>query len=131
MEAIIPFVSAVGLGGAIGSALTIVLQAWLSRRAARDDRQFRERKEAYIGLLNALHRSEVEGTPEAAKNVGHWMNVCDLVGSGPVLGQLRRLVETNPLPGGAAHHGRPAALMGLKEAMRADLGVTPGRRRLN
>lgn len=127
MEAIIPFISAVGLGGAVGSAITIMLQAWLSRRAARDDRQYRERKEAYVGLLNAIHRSEVEGTPEAAMHVGHWMNVCDLVASGEVLNETRLLLETNPQSDGSAHPERPIVLSRLKQAMRKDLGTLPTR----
>lgn len=54
MDLIITLLSAAGLGGVVGSAVTSLLQAWLSRRAVFDERRFREKKEAYTGLLDAL-----------------------------------------------------------------------------
>lgn len=79
METIIAFLSAAGLGGVIGSPVTSPLQAWLSHKAVFDERRFREENEAYVNLLHAAHKSEIDGTPEAAKYVGYWKNVSDLV----------------------------------------------------
>ena len=123
MDLIVTFLSAAGLGGIIGGAVTSLLQAWLSKKAALGERRFREKKEAYVGYLNAIHRSEIEGTAEAAKYVGHWQNVCDLVASAPVRGHIARTFATNPLNAGTPHPERPKAMADLKTAMRADLGI--------
>lgn len=123
MESILPFVSAAGFGGNIGALLTTFLQSWLSRRSALDDRRFREKKDAYVNFLYALHRSEIEGSPETAKLVGHWINVIDLVGSSAARRCCLRILATDPLAGGDNHPDRPQALADLKAAMRADLGI--------
>ena len=128
METIVPLLSAAGVGGIVGGIVTSLLQSWLSRRAVLDEREFREKKEAYVNFLQALHRSEIEGTAEAAKYVGHWQNVCDLVASPSVRSQISQMTVTNPLSDGRVHPERPQALANLKAAMRADLGIAvPGR----
>ena len=126
MEPILPFLSAAGLGGIIGAVVTTFLQSWLSRRTALDERRFREKKDAYVNLLHALHRSEIENSPEAAKLVGHWTNVIDLVGSGAVRRCCLRIRATNPLPDGAPHPTDRKHWRILKSAMRADLGIDIG-----
>jgi hypothetical protein len=126
MEAILPFLSAAGLGGIIGAVVTTFLQSWLSRRTALDERRFREKKDAYVNLLYAMHRSEIEDSPEAAKLVGHWTSVIDLVGSTAVRRCCPRIRATNPLSDGAPHRDRPQALADLKSAMRANLGIDIG-----
>jgi len=93
------------------------------RRAALDDRRFREKNEAYVNILHALHRSEVDGNAEAAKYVGHCRNVCDLVASAVVRSYIDQLFLTNPLGDGSAHNQRTKVLADLKAAMRADFGV--------
>lgn len=125
MDTIVTFLSAAGVGGVIGGVVTSLLQAWLSKRAALAERRFQEKKEAYVGYLNAMHRSEIEGTSEAAKYVGHWQNVCDLVASAHVRSHMARAFATNPLTDGSSHPERPKAMTDLKTAMRADLGIEP------
>jgi hypothetical protein len=73
-----------------------------------------------------MHRSEIEASPEAAKLVGHWTNVIDLVGSTAVRRCCPRIRATNPLSDGAPHRDRPQALADLKSAMRANLGIDIG-----
>jgi hypothetical protein len=115
----IQFLSAFGLGAIVAA----FVQAWLSNRAYISKRNFDERKECYVGFLDALHQSEVERTEKSALNVGHWQNRIELVGSRFVVGACARIKETNPISGGV-HPERPQALHDLKEAMRKDLGVT-------
>jgi hypothetical protein len=103
--------------------MTSLLQAWRSRKAVLDERRFREKKDARVGYLNAMHKSEIEGTSEAAKYVGHWRNVCDLVAPASVRRHIDQMFATNPLNDGNPHPERPEALADLKAAMRADLGV--------
>ncbi|MFC7334605.1 hypothetical protein [Rhodocista pekingensis] len=123
MGSLISILSAAGVGGIVGGIVTSFLQSWLSRRAALDERRFREKKEAYVNLLNALHRSEVERTPEAALYVGHCRNVCDLVASAAAQRHIDQLFETNPLSDGSPHPQRSKVQADLKVAMRADLGI--------
>ena len=116
---IIQFFSAFGLGAVV----TALIQAWLSNIAYVSKRNFDEKKETYIGFLDALHKSEVEKTEESALNVGHWKNRIELVGTPSVIRACARIRETNPTSSGL-HPERPQALHELKEAMRKDLGVT-------
>ena len=120
--AMIPFLSAFGLGAIV----TALVQAWLSNLAYRRQRDFQEKKESYVGFLDALHQSEIEQSPAAALNVGSWQNRIELVGSRAVIAACRSIEGTNPI-GGEIHPARPAALRRLKEAMRADIGVGKSR----
>jgi hypothetical protein len=110
MESILPFLSAAGLGGIIGAVITTFLQSWLSQKSAMNERRFREKMDAYVNLLYAMHKSEVEVSPGTAKLVGHWTNVIDLVGSAAVRRCCLRLQATNPLVSGDIHPDRPQAL---------------------
>jgi Na+/glutamate symporter len=127
-ENIAAFISAAGLGGIVGGVVTSVLQSWLSRRAALNERTFREKKEAYVGFLQALSESEIAQTESAAKQVGHWQNICDLVGSAAVRILIAKLFETNPSSDGRPHPDRHRNLIQLKAEMRADLGIENGKR---
>lgn len=57
----IQLISAAGIGGIVGSLLTTVVQAWLSNKQHLADRNFQEKKEAYIGLLEAYRTSVQKG----------------------------------------------------------------------
>lgn len=118
----IQLISAAAIGGIVGSLLTTVVQAWLSNKQHLADRNFQEKKEAYIGYLDALYKSEIQKTYEASLNVGYWQNRCELVGSPIVIKFVHAMEETNPT-NGQAHPKRPQVLYELKEAMRKDLGV--------
>jgi hypothetical protein len=115
---VIQFLSAFGLGAIV----TAFVQAWLSKAADISKRNFQEKRESYIGFLDALFSSEVEKTEKSSLNVGHWQNRIELVGSRGVISACARIKETNPISG-AVHPERPQAMRDLKEAMRNDLGV--------
>lgn len=74
---------------------------------------------AYVGLLEAYHRAAVEGTDETSKAFAYWQMRCELVAPAPVRDAIRRIVETND-----DHPARMKADQDMKEAMRADLGIT-------
>jgi hypothetical protein len=123
MNEIAQLLSAAGIGGIVGGLITAIVQAILSNRAANQTRNFQEKKEAYIGFLEALHRSDVEQTREASMRAGHWKNRCDLVASPIVRTIIDRIFETNPDAQGKAHPERPKVIDELRRAMRSDLGV--------
>lgn len=118
-----PILSAAGVGGVVGSLVTTLVQALFSNRAATRARDFQEKKEAYIGFLEALHRSDVEQTREASMRAGHWKNRCDLVASPSVRAVIEKIFETNPDVNGNVHPDRPKVIGDLRRAMRSDLGV--------
>ncbi|HEX4860379.1 MAG TPA: hypothetical protein VFV07_04025, partial [Rhizomicrobium sp.] len=63
---IVQILSAAGIGGIVGSLLTTFFQAWFTHRSYLASRDFQEKKEAYVGFLEALLISEVEGTTGAS-----------------------------------------------------------------
>lgn len=102
----------------LGSVVTALIQSWLSQRSKLDERRFREKQAAYIGLLEAYHRAAVEGTDEAAKNFALWQMRCELVAPEAVRRAIERIVETNE-----DRAGRFKADDELKVAFRTDLGI--------
>lgn len=103
----------------LGSIVTALVQAWLSRKTHIEERNFREKQAAYIGLLDAYHRAAVDGTDEAAKLFALWQMRCELVAPKAVRRAISRVVETNN-----DREGRNVAHEDLKTAMRADLRIT-------
>ncbi|MET0155394.1 MAG: hypothetical protein ABW189_04745 [Rickettsiales bacterium] len=118
----IRLISAARIGGIVGSLLTTLVQAWLSNKQRLDDRNFQEKKEAYVGYLDAAHNSEVQRTLESVQKWGYWENRCELVGSLAVIKLAHEIRETNPVDG-MMHPNRPDVIRKLKQAMRKDLGV--------
>ena len=102
----------------LGSVVTALIQSWLAQRSKQDERRFREKQAAYIGLLEAYHRAAVEGTEEAAKNFALWQMRCELVATEAVRRAIERIVETNE-----DRAGRTKAHDELKAAFRTDLGI--------
>ena len=108
------FLGAFGLG----SVITALVQSWLSTRTQERDRSFRERKEAYIGLLEAYHQAAIEGTDEASKNFAYWQIRCDIVGPPTVRNAIEEIIASN-----ADKKSRLRAHEMLKSSMRQDLGI--------
>ena len=115
MTQILSLITAFGLG----SIVTALVQSWLARKSMKDERSFREKQTAYVGLLEAYHRAAVEGTDETSKAFAYWQMRCELVATPEVRDAIRRIVATND-----DRAGRIQADRDMKEAMRADLGVT-------
>ncbi len=112
---VIPLLTAFGLG----SLLTAFLQHWFSVRSKKEARDFSERREAYIGLLEAYHRAAIEGTGEAAKTFAYWQMRCELVAPTDVRKAIADIIATNDdLPKRYIAHDK------LKDAMRRDLKVS-------
>ena len=99
--------------------MTSFIQSWIKRREWLETRNFRERKEAYIGLLEAYYKAAVEKTDTAAKEFGYWQMRCELVAPETVRDAVTKIVESNDDPG-----ERYKAHELLKTVMRHDLGVS-------
>ncbi|MBI1236352.1 MAG: hypothetical protein GC188_06680 [Alphaproteobacteria bacterium] len=112
---IISLLTAFGLG----SIVTALIQTYLNRRSKIEDRNFEERKAAYIGLLQAYHRAAVENSEEAGKEFAYWQMRCELVSPAKVRNAIQAIVDTNETP-----KERRIAHEALKGALRDDLGVS-------
>jgi len=112
---ILPLLTAFGLG----SIVTALVQSWLQRKSKIDDRNFEERKQAYVGLLEAYHKAAVEPSDANSKNFAYWQMRCDLVAPKSVRSAIEKIVSTNDNV-----EGRFLAHEQLKSALRSDLSVS-------
>jgi hypothetical protein len=113
MDWILPLIA--GLG--IGSLLKSVADHFMTRRATSSDRWYEEKREAYLGLLTALHQAAVSASDKASKDYALWQTRCDLFGSKDVSKYAQRIVDTND----SSREERNEAFRNLIEAMKSDL----------
>ena len=93
MESVLPLITAFGLG----SLISVLVQIFFSGRAERARLIFTERKEAYIGLLEAWRDQEIEGVNQANRlSVGHWSLRAQLVASSQLKSEIERWVNSEP-----------------------------------
>ena len=108
IQLILAFISAFGLGA--------IVQTYISQRADTKKRNFQEKKEVYVGILDAFRAVLVSHSVETAKNIGYWHMRCNLVGSKEVCALLQEIIEADKTT-------QPEKLKNLQTAMRKDLGV--------
>lgn len=109
----IPYFTAFGLG----SIITALVQTFLARWTKNTERVFAERKEAYVGLLEAWVRQEdADFSDHASRDAGHWLTRAKLVASNPT---YRRLCKWEELEPGSPE--RAIATNALRDQMRKDL----------
>ena len=111
---ILPLLTAFGLG----SIVTALIQSWLTHKQRSKERNFDERKQSYVGLLEAYHKAAVTNSDEAGKEFAYWQMRCELVAPKEVRLAIENIVATND--------NKPAryeAHEALKVALRKDLGI--------
>lgn len=113
MDWVLPLIGGLGLG----SLLKSVIDHFNSRRAVAQDRLYQEKREAYFGLLGALHKAAVEYSDQNSKEFALWQTRCQLFGSADVSRFVQAIVDTNDGP----RADREAVFKGMVDAMRADL----------
>lgn len=112
---IIQLISAAGIGGIIGSLLTTVVQSWLSHKSYIINRNFQEKKEAYIGLLEAYRKACLSGQDEQ-NNFAYWAVRCDLVAPKEIRVLIGQMKTKN-------YEQQSKAFDDVRESMRKDLGI--------
>jgi hypothetical protein len=105
-----------GLG--LGAVINSVFNHFMTRRANKHDRWYQEKREAYLGLLTALHEASVRPSDANSKAFALWQTRCDLFGSAEVAKFVQQIIDTNEGPRAA----RDAAFANMIEAMKIDLG---------
>ncbi len=113
---IIQLLSAAGIGGIIGSLLTTVAQAWLSHKSYIVNRNFQEKKEAYMGLLEAYRIACLKSGQNEKNNFAYWAVRCDLVAPK----EIRLFIEQMKTQD---HKQQNVAFEKIRQLMRKDLGV--------
>ena len=79
-------------------------------------KQYEDKKNVYLGLLDALHKAAVEPSNAASKEYATWQTKCSLFGSKDVVHFAQKIVDTND-----DRVERDKAFNGLLEVMRKDL----------
>ncbi len=118
-SAVVSLMSAAGIGGIVGGVITSFIQVFWSRKNALDERRFREKKEAYAGLFNAIYQVARSPTIENTKEAGYWRSRCELVGSTSVRTEMSALFL---LADGTENPSIGQVEANLLQAMRQDLG---------
>lgn len=103
----------------VGSIVSAGVQWWLETHRQTQKLRFEERKECYVGVLEAYHRVARENSSESRLNFGYWELRSRLVASTETLKILDEFAETLPASG-----DRKAAEDKLLISMRNDLGVS-------
>jgi len=114
----IELISAAGIGGIVGSLLTTIIQAWLQNKQLHADRVFQEKKEAYIGLLEAYKVATQKGY-DNEKEFAYWSVRCELVASAEIIALIETMKTSDYVI-------QDKAFKGLKTALRKDLGIHIG-----
>jgi hypothetical protein len=111
-------ISAFGLG----AIFTTILQSWFNVYVLNKTRSFQEKKDAYIGLLNAFYRLTIpEHAETAAKEFALWQMRCELVSPPRVRKAIQQVIDTDSDRFGATRH---QAVEELKDSMQSDLGIS-------
>lgn len=113
MEWLLPLLGGLGLGTLVAS----IANHLMTRRAAVSDRWYQEKREAYLGLLGALHKAAVQPSDANSKEFALWQTRCELFGSSAVAANAQRIVDTNYAP----ISERNKAFRDLISSMRTDL----------
>jgi hypothetical protein len=113
MDWFLPLIAGLGLG----SIMKSVADHFMTRRASKHDRWYQEKREAYTGLLTALHDAAVRPSDANAKAFALWQTRCELFGSADVAKFTQQMIDTNDGPRPA----RDSAYRELIEAMKSDL----------
>jgi len=106
----VSFFSAFGLGAIV----TALVQAWLSQRADVAKRDFQEKKECYIGLLEAYRKASQEN--DKGKEFAYWAVRCALVAPENIRTTIEEIKTSS-------RGQQEQAFKHLQAQMRKDLGV--------
>lgn len=116
---IVQLISAAGIGGIVGSLLTTLAQAWFSNKQYVNSRNFQEKKEAYIGLLEAYRAACFESGKDKEKKLGdfaYWSVRCALVSPKEICSLVEQMKTSDTAK-------QSVAFKELQNLMRKDLGV--------
>lgn len=77
LETIFQVIPIIGLG----SLVTIVVQNWFKKRESLSDRVYAEKREVYVGILEAISQVAQNRSAENLARLSYWRIRCELVAS--------------------------------------------------
>ena len=104
-----------GLG--LGAIITKVVDYFLTKKSSKEALLYKEKKEVYFGLLDALHKAAVSPSIENSKNFALWQTRVQLFGTDDVAKSVQGMIDTNEGP----KNLRDKYFKELIEGMRKDL----------
>lgn len=90
MDWLMPLIA--GLG--IGSLLKSFVDYLIARRTNAHQRWYQEKREAYLGLVEAIRKAAIKPSDEASKEFGYWKIRCELFGTTEVANLAQRMIDT-------------------------------------
>jgi len=94
LDWLLPLVGGLGIGAIFKS----IVDYLLSKNATKKKAQYTEMREAYLGLLNALHKAAVEPSNQNSKEFALWQTKVQLFGSEAVAKSVQGIIDTNDGP---------------------------------
>jgi hypothetical protein len=104
-----------GLG--LGAIITKIVDYFLTKKSSKEALLYKEKKEVYFGLLDALHKAAVSPSIENSKNFALWQTRVQLFGTDDVAKSVQGMIDTNDGP----KNLRDKHFKELIEGMRKDL----------
>ena len=77
MDWLLPAITGLGLGAVLKS----LIDFFINKSTSRKKIQYTEMREAYVGLLEALHKAAIEPSAINSKNFALWQTRVQLFGS--------------------------------------------------
>lgn len=113
---IIPLLGGLGIGTAITAIITKILDQLITRKNAKQTLKYKEKREAYLGLLDALHKAAVEPSDANSKSFAMWQFKVDLYGTPEISEAVQGFIDSQPNT-----TERNRFFLQLKESMKKDL----------
>lgn len=101
----------------IGAIFKTILDAVLSAKKDKASLQYKEKREAYLGLLDALHKAAVSPCDENSKTFALWQTRVSIFGSDEASNAVQGIIDTNDGP----RESRNLHFNNLLKAIREDL----------
>lgn len=115
---IIPLLGGLGIGSALTAIITKMLDHVIAQKTARQTLLYKEKREAYLGLLDALYKAAVQPSSENSKAFALWQTRVEVFGTLEVAEAVQGIVNTNdPMQ----RQERDIYFQKLIEAIRKDL----------
>jgi len=92
---VIPLLGGLGIGSVLTAIITKLLDHFINRKTAKQALLYKEKREAYLGLLDALHKAAVQPSNENSKAFALWQTRIEVFGTNEVAEAVQGIVETN------------------------------------
>lgn len=115
---VIPLLGGLGIGSVLTAIVTKLIDHVITRKVSKQSLLYKEKRDAYLGLLDALHKAALHPNDENSKNFALWQTRVQLFGSKDAAEATQGIVETN---GPQNRKERDAYFQKLIEAIRHDL----------